>query len=223
MIDGLTLERSVQAMASHLTTEIDVAPKLDAASTWLCLLESMLSSQVRFEIAQVAAYRVHAVLFSHKCGDEQGLASLILEQLTRPTSSGVRYRFPNMRAKQVATTWLRLGGSQEELTKLVLSNTPEEKIREQIIDKVSGFGMKQASMFLRDVGKANNLAIIDRHVLSYVEAISLTDTPANLTHTQYRRIESVLREYAWFLGYPISIVDQAIWLIVRAIKAEAYK
>ena len=83
-------------------------------------------------------------------------------------------------------------------------------------------GYKQASMFLRDIGVAKNLAIIDRHVLDYMRALALVSSIPNvLSVPLYRKCENALADYTAFLGYPMALVDRAIWLVIRAAKHEA--
>jgi N-glycosylase/DNA lyase len=77
-------------------------------------------------------------------------------------------------------------------------------------------------MFLRDIGRAADLAIIDRHVLTYIDVVRLVpySGAGQLTRRKYLTLEDHLRRYADFLGLPLGIVDRAVWIVVRVAKRE---
>ena len=83
---------------------------------------------------------------------------------------------------------------------------------------VCGFGPKQASMFLRNIGCTYDLAILDRHVLRYMVMQGLISPlrTDSISLTQYESIEFAMENYAILLGYSIGYVDLAIWIAMRA-------
>jgi N-glycosylase/DNA lyase len=72
-------------------------------------------------------------------------------------------------------------------------------------------------MFLRNIGASYDLAIIDRHVIAYMGAIGLApDVRACIGNLSgYGRHETLLQKHANGLGYPVGLLDWAIWIVMR--------
>ena len=91
-------------------------------------------------------------------------------------------------------------------------------MRRHLISEISGIGPKQASMFLRNIGLSHDLAILDTHLLRYLEMQSLLDQERLKVGSlpNYERTEQVAIKYADSLGYPVGYLDWAIWATMRA-------
>jgi N-glycosylase/DNA lyase len=78
-------------------------------------------------------------------------------------------------------------------------------------------------MFLRNIGLAFDLAILDRHLLKYAAMIGIAKAaqPLTLTYRRYCEIEEELRTYAATVGWPIGYLDWAVWIVMSAARAEA--
>lgn len=229
MSTAFVLERAVQSLCRTIVAEhIHVTPPVGERDLWCKLLECVLSSQVPFSLATQAAHRVTDVLFPGGAPvpdlDKLRVQEVIRHTLFTPFAQAEvrgRYRFPNLKSRQIADTWCGLRGQGRALRSLVYAPVPAESIRAKLIALVHGLGMKQASMLLRDIGISNDLAIIDRHILAYMVIVRLLEPrPPALTPDRYLRLERVLQTYAAGLGYALGIVDQAIWLIIRAAKKD---
>jgi N-glycosylase/DNA lyase len=90
--------------------------------------------------------------------------------------------------------------------------------RTWMVSHVAGLGPKQASMFLRNVISAFDLAVIDRHVTRYIRALHLCDLNGSYLATMegYEYYEASLRRYAESVGYSVGVLDWAIWIVMRA-------
>ena len=220
----LILEKAVQGMCAKLSHTIRPHKQRDEAILWNRLVGCILSSQVSYAIAQAATPLVTSILFSADGKCELELIDDLTTCLTEPIpvcGKMKRYRFPRLKGKQVAQAWLHFECQEKSLTNLITTKLSEEELRNELIAKVSGIGLKQSSMFLRDVGVANDLAIIDRHVINYMRAVHLTsDLYKPLYNDRYIELEERLRDYATFLGYSLAILDRAIWLVARTAKKE---
>ena len=88
---------------------------------------------------------------------------------------------------------------------------------------VWGFGPKQASLFLRRVGYCSDLAVLDVHVLDYLQlARGLSPSPSKLGRLSfYEEIEDTFREISVEFGYSVGCVDLATWVAMRVAKKEA--
>ena len=63
-------------------------------------------------------------------------------------------------------------------------------------------------MFLRNSGVSYDLAILDRHVLDYMVALSIQSElePFKSNLAQYCRYEERLRSYANKIGFPVGLL-----------------
>jgi N-glycosylase/DNA lyase len=95
--------------------------------------------------------------------------------------------------------------------------------RELLVNAVSGFGPKQASLFLRRVGYCSELAILDTHILDYLRmAHGIDPKPGMLSRlTSYERIEVEFQRVASEFGHAVGCVDLAMWITMRVAKREA--
>jgi N-glycosylase/DNA lyase len=73
-------------------------------------------------------------------------------------------------------------------------------------------------MFLRNANGSYDLAILDRHVLRYMETMNLSSQANNNVTSigKYERVEMQLREHADSLGYAVGLLDWAIWIVMRS-------
>jgi N-glycosylase/DNA lyase len=88
----------------------------------------------------------------------------------------------------------------------------------ELMKHMPGIGPKQASLFLRNVGYAENLAILDVHVLRFMRYIGLLRAPeiSVTTLRRYEVAEERLLAYSLGLGWPMATLDVAIWVVMRA-------
>lgn len=84
--------------------------------------------------------------------------------------------------------------------------------RELLVLNVPGYGLKEATHFLRNVGMNEGLAILDRHILRnlYVYG-AIPATPKNLSKKTYYLIEKQFKEFAENVGIPLDELDLLFW------------
>jgi len=155
----------------------------------------------------------------------QQLNIVLSKQISIKTNNGQREiypRFKNRLATLISNTVnniYRVGLSVHDI--LTSENSPQ-KTRKLLVGYVSGFGPKQASLFLRRVGYCTEMAVLDTHVLDYMKiAYGLEVKPATLSHlSKYEKLESKLKELAQDFGYNLGCVDLAMWVTMRVAKRE---
>lgn len=107
----------------------------------------------------------------------------------------VRNVFPDFKVKQ----------------KLIELNDPKE-MREWLVKNVKGYGYKEASHFLRNVGFGQNLAILDRHILkNLVKYNVIPEFPKSLTSRLYKEIEEKMSIFSNEVGLPMDELDLLFW------------
>lgn len=101
--------------------------------------------------------------------------------------------------------------------KIILVNLLEEfkdplKTREWLVSKVKGYGYKEASHFLRNIGLGEKLTILDRHILKNLAKAEVIDrVPDSMTEKKYLAIEEKMRIFADDSEIPLSHLDLLLW------------
>ncbi|OKO67467.1 hypothetical protein [Bradyrhizobium sp. AS23.2] len=217
------LKGAVSAVCRDIEQRIDNSPAadLDDAALWRELSCCVLSSQVPYDLAQSAADQIHlnrALTNDSNRPVHEVHAQLltILSGNFAMGSSQRRYRFPQMRARQLALSWQAIN-DQGGLCNLISDTQDIHELRRWLVTHAPGLGPKQASMFLRNIGVTYRLAILDRHVLRYMDIVgldaSLFKAPNSLS--AYRTRELVLEEHAKEAGHRLGLLDWAIWIVMR--------
>ncbi len=84
--------------------------------------------------------------------------------------------------------------------------------RTWLVAEVDGFGYKEASHFLRNIGRGEDLAILDRHILrNLLRHRVIGRMPKSLTPKRYLVIEERMREFAGRLGISVGVLDLVWW------------
>ncbi len=79
----------------------------------------------------------------------------------------------------------------------------------KILLKIKGVGMKEASHFLRNIGRVD-VAIVDRHILRWLGKQGF-EIPGNMTPKRYLEVEKLLRDISEERGETLAEMDLRIW------------
>ncbi len=231
-VSPLTIERSVIELCRYLPA-FHYSKRSrnihDERDLWEKAVRAILSSQVEFETAVAfSTALVGRGLLPLSCSriataehEEQLFevlqGSLLIKQKKR------RYRFPKIKAKQLAATSQRFFETGRTLSGMLQSSRCPKELRGQLIEWVDGMGAKQASMFVRDTGFSDEIAIIDTHILDYMKILGIGNVPNSkqISPHKYYSLEDELIRYARFLDLPLGQLDWSIWMMMRVIKKEA--
>jgi len=83
------------------------------------------------------------------------------------------------------------------------------KLREWLFRNIKGLGMKESSHFLRNIGLGDNLAILDVHILKWLE--SRGKKIKTLTPKIYLELESDFINFSNELGLKSAELDITLW------------
>ncbi len=122
------------------------------------------------------------------------------------------HRFYNTRANFIVE-------ARKELNKVytVIPKLNDFEAREWLRNRIKGFGMKESSHFLRNVGR-KNLAIIDRHILRVMKRYGIiSEVPKTLTKRRYVSLEEKLREVARLCDTNLAELDLYLWYSEKGI------
>jgi N-glycosylase/DNA lyase len=86
------------------------------------------------------------------------------------------------------------------------------KTREWLVENVKGFGYKEASHFLRNIGLGRHLAILDVHILKNLKKYgAINEIPKTLSKKEYLTVEKKMKEFADKAGIPFDELDLLFW------------
>lgn len=84
--------------------------------------------------------------------------------------------------------------------------------RNWLIKNVKGYGLKEASHFLRNIGLGKNIAILDRHILKNLYFYKVIDCiPKSVTKKTYYEIEKKMEKFSKNINIPMDELDLLFW------------
>ena len=116
-------------------------------------------------------------------------------------------RFHNTKARRLQEARVLL----PDILHVLRRAEPAPAARAWLVANVKGLGWKEASHFLRNIGRCN-LAILDRHILRNLARHGVIRAiPASLTPSRYLNIEARFARFADRLGIPMDELDLLFW------------
>ena len=117
-------------------------------------------------------------------------------------------RFHNTKAKRL----LAIRDIFPDLESILYAEYPTNiHLRNTLRVAVPGFGLKESSHFLRNIG-FRDLAILDRHILKHlIQLRIISRIPTSLTDKKYFTIEKKWKKYATSIGISIDELDLLFW------------
>ncbi len=86
--------------------------------------------------------------------------------------------------------------------------------REWLVKNIKGYGYKEASHFLRNIGIGEQLAILDRHILKNLKlAGAIQEVPSSLSRKKYLEIEAIMTDFSRSIGIPMPHLDLLLWFM----------
>lgn len=86
------------------------------------------------------------------------------------------------------------------------------EMREYLVINIKGYGYKEASHFLRNIGFVNDVAILDRHILKNLKLMEVIKTiPKSLTKKKYLLIEEKMKRFSKKIRIPMAALDLILW------------
>ncbi len=118
-------------------------------------------------------------------------------------------RFHNQKAKYVVKNRELVRGDEPRLIELLGEDV--HRVREVLVEVVWGFGLKEASHFMRNIGYSG-LAVLDRHVLRWMKDLgAIEEVPGTLTRRRYLELERRFIRLSEELGLAPEALDLLLW------------
>ena len=186
-------------------TRYDFSPFLDLK------FEAGIFSELCFCLLTANFSAVVGLKIQAELGDE-GFMELSYDRLTDILSKH-GHRFAGQRARRIVEARQKFPIIQEALRREKNSKVLRDMLsRPDSTLKVNGFGYKEASHFLRNVGR-EDVAIIDRHVRRFLVERGMMEEVKTLTRKRYLEAEGALRKLGEELGLSHAELDLYIFYL----------
>ena len=104
-----------------------------------------------------------------------------------------------------------LDGDLKDLKNFLTATKPFE-LREWLVKNIKGYGFKEASHFLRNIGLGDKLAILDRHILKNLVIFGvIKEIPKTLSKNIYYDIENKIKTFSDKVSIPMDHLDLLFW------------
>ena len=125
----------------------------------------------------------------------------------------IRVRFRNNKARYIVELRNRfVTNGKPDVRGFIERLGNNLEARDWLAKNIKGYGMKEASHFLRNIGKGDNIAILDRHILRNLVDLGIIDKiPVSISKKTYREIENKFYLYSQEINIPLSHFDFVIW------------
>ena len=148
----------------------------------------------------------HNLLFK---GSEESIANILIKHV----------RFHNMKARNIVLARKLYFPKEKFILREriddAIKNDSIVSLRNELAKEIKGYGLKEASHFLRNIGFGQKIAILDRHimrVMSKLDILPESMTPkTSLTKNNYMSCEANLVEYSKKEKIPMEYLDFVFW------------
>src|SRR3989339_1095824 len=119
-------------------------------------------------------------------------------------------RFNEKKSDYIIKAWSEFDAIYNSI--IQLKDNPRS-LREWLCENITGYGMKEASHFLRNIGLGKDLAILDVHIMRELNQFGLTQqTTGGMPKKAYIEMEKRFESLAKALNMSIAELDCTIWL-----------
>ncbi|MFA5479506.1 MAG: N-glycosylase/DNA lyase [Candidatus Muiribacteriota bacterium] len=124
---------------------------------------------------------------------------------------GVRFKYKKSEyAYSLRNQFLKNG--KLEIKKFLENFNNAFETREWLVKNIKGYGYKEASHFLRNIGFGKNLAILDRHILKNMILLNIIkEIPKSLNKKNYVELEKKLGVFSEKENIPMDHLDLLLW------------
>jgi N-glycosylase/DNA lyase len=158
----------------------------------------LLTPQGLIEQPRTYEKRIHSILREQKC------------------------LYAKSKARYIVSTSISIYSNKHTSIRKILETANDQyAARDILVELCLGIGFKQASLFLRNIHYADDLAILDTHVINYMRLMGLEDDVGQgLTQRMYLSYEDRLRKYSEKFNTSVAQLDISIWVVMRTISRE---
>lgn len=218
-----TLERTVVAICHRLQKSIAWRQVRIECEVLLRkeLISCIIGSQIRFETAKAIMRNFNYlgvlddIVWYNATNEEfKMLVASVLSNTRCGMPCSAAHRFPKLNTERIVALHCLL--RSHSLYQLLTQSENIKDIRKYLVKFIPGLGPKQASMFIRNANYSENLAILDIHLLRFIDMIGVYSNPSIASLSKYEQVEESFCGYAEELHVSPGVLDMAIWATMRA-------
>lgn len=121
-------------------------------------------------------------------------------------------RFKNNKARYIAEAMEEQEVIYNNIHELFDGKWPQIAVRNYLAKNIKGYGLKEASHFLRNIGRGSDICILDRHILRCLVDFGVVDSiPKSLTKPLYLDIEQRMLSFSARVGIKPDDLDFVFW------------
>jgi N-glycosylase/DNA lyase len=181
-----------------ISNRLDDFRKIDSAEYFYEMVYCLLTPQTSAESAGKVVERLQGLSFHALPVDP--------EPILRNRNTYIRFH------KTKSKHLLKLKDEFPVIMRSVTRDLPAFELREWLVKNVKGLGYKEATHFLRNVGRNGGLAILDRHILRNLKRYgAIRSLPKTLSRKHYLAIERQFMRLAERSGIPLDELDLLFW------------
>ena len=84
--------------------------------------------------------------------------------------------------------------------------------RKWLNNNIKGFGLKESSHFLRNIGFVEDIAILDRHIMKNLRKFDvISEIPKSIPEKKYFQIENKMKKFSNEIRIPLGHLDFIFW------------
>lgn len=194
------LEKEYQKKRSEIRSRLLDFKKICESSKkiFIELCFCLCTPQSKARAADEAVTKLQKTGFLSK-GNETQISNIL-------KGSGVR--FHNNKAGYIVEARAVLSDINARIKK----SESNKELRMWLVKNIGGLGYKEASHFLRNIGRGRGLAILDRHILKNLKEMKvIAEIPKSISGKRYLEIEGKMEKFAKRIRIPLEELDLLLW------------
>ena len=121
-------------------------------------------------------------------------------------------RFKNNKATYLVKAREIFFNNAKGIRETLLEFTSVCEKRKWLNNNIKGFGLKESSHFLRNIGFVEDIAILDRHILKNLKKFNvISEIPKSIPEKKYFQIENQMKKFSNEIRIPLGHLDFIFW------------
>ena len=121
-------------------------------------------------------------------------------------------RFKNNKASYLVKAREMFFNNSKGIRETLLEFTSVLEKRKWLNRNIKGYGLKESSHFLRNIGFVEDIAILDRHILRNLKRFNvISEIPKSIPEKKYFQIENQMKKFSNEISIPLGHLDFIFW------------
>jgi len=121
-------------------------------------------------------------------------------------------RFKNNKASYLVKAREMFFNNSKGIRETLLEFTSVLEKRKWLNRNIKGYGLKESSHFLRNIGFVEDIAILDRHILRNLKRFNvISEIPKSIPEQKYFQIENQMKKFSNKISIPLGHLDFIFW------------